>query len=94
MKKRGHSFLKERERSATPFYKKERSGSGTPFFQQGAGAERHSKKTGALNTLAHWCGINLYGYEAVQTKLKNSLKTHKKIIFCLFLSSQPHNCLN
>ena len=43
--------IKERWGSATPFFLKERYGSATPFFVKGAGAERHSKKMGALNTL-------------------------------------------
>ena len=44
--------LKERRGSATPFFQKERFGSATPYFCQGAGGEWHSKKMGALNTLA------------------------------------------
>ena len=46
-----HSLNWERRRSATPFFQKERCGSGTPFLRAGAGAERHSKNMGALNTL-------------------------------------------
>ena len=59
-----HFFWKS-EGGVPLLFIKERSGSGTPFFWQGAGAERHSKKTGALNTLPitnevcpHWFGHN------------------------------------
>ena len=40
--------------NASPFFLKERYGSATPFFDTGAGAERHSKKVGKLNTLLMW----------------------------------------
>ena len=44
-------FLKRAIKECHSFFQKERCGRGTPFFREGAGAERHSKNMGALNTL-------------------------------------------
>jgi hypothetical protein len=43
----------------------------------------------------HWCDFNLYGHEAVQHKLKNSLKTQKMHFLPIFeLMSEPFASIN
>ena len=57
------------------FFQKERCGRGTPFFREGAGAERHSKNMGALNTL-----LSIADYDA--TTLINVYIPGKQVHGC------------
>ena len=80
-----HSLNWERRRSATPFFQKERCGSGTPFLRAGAGAERHSKNMGALNTLEAMYILYIECHsEAPEVIWLQFFPIQKKIIFVVF----------